>query len=77
MPVCIIKRTMLFFICPRDEGQKKRGEKNMTKTYRKMIDILDKINDKAENNAPVPYDLLVEYYAILKQYHEEESARTA
>lgn len=49
----------------------------MTKTYRKMIEILDKINDKAENNAPVPYDLLVEYYAILKQYHEEETARTA
>lgn len=49
----------------------------MSKTYRKMVEILDKINDKAENNAPVPYDLLVEYYAILKQYHEEEAAKSA
>jgi hypothetical protein len=42
-----------------------------------LIAILDAISDKAEHDDQVPYDLLVQYYQVLKQYHAEQAEKSA
>lgn len=44
----------------------------MSETYRKLVKVQNLINDKAENNATLPAELLIEYYDLLKKYHEEK-----